>query len=490
MNVIVLVADTWQFNYLGCYGNPWIKTPNIDALAKDAMVFENAYAEGCPTVPTRRALLTGRYTLPYGGWIPLSAHDLTLADILWHEGVRSALITDTSPMHLPRFGYERGFDQVRYFRGQEFDHFYSHDRCSLDPDRFHKPAYHRQPGREKEELLASLYCRQELMDYLPQRQSWRTDADQMAAKVVESALEYLERRDRDRPFFLWLDSFDPHEPWDPPSVWDPGLKCPYDPDYQGQEIINPVPTYVDGYLTEAEQHHIRMLYAEKITMVDKWLGRVLDKLKETGLYDNSLIVFLSDHGQPLGRGEHGHGIMRKCRPWPYEELVHIPLVVRLPGAEPGRISSFVQTVDLAPTIMEYLGVTNRIEQMQGRSLLPLIRGEEKKIRDFAIAGYYNFSWSIVTEDWSYVHWLDDKHFKENPLDAAAAVGLAEYQEKADIWTCTPGSETETPDQDELYDRSSDPFQQNNLLGARPETGADLLKRLREFMLQLKTDCLK
>lgn len=487
MNVIVLMADTWQFNYLGCYGNSWIKTPNIDALAADAVVFENAYAEGCPTVPTRRALLTGRYTLPYGGWIPLAPSDQTLADILWHNSMYTGLITDTSPMHLPRFGYERGFDFVRYFRGQEFDHFYSHDECELDPDRFHKPAYFREPGREGEELLASLYCRQELMDYLPQRQFWRSDADQMAARVAEAGLEYLERRDKNRPFLLWLDSFDPHEPWDPPSVWDPGLKCPYDPDYQGQEIINPVPTYVEGYLSEAEEHHIRMLYAEKITMVDKWLGRVLDKLKDTGLYENSLIFFLSDHGQPLGRGEHGHGIMRKCRPWPYEELVHIPLIVRLPGAAPGRVSGFVQTVDVAPTIMDYLGVTKRTERMQGQSLLPIIKGEKDKLRDFAVSGYFNFSWSIITEDWSYVHWLDDKHFKKNPFDAAAAVGLAEYQEKADIWTCTPGGETERPEQDELYDRRTDRFQQQNLIGDRPDEAAKLLKTLREFMLRLKTE---
>ena len=487
MNVIVLVADSWQFNYLGCYGNDWIQTPNIDRLAEASMVFENAYAEGCPTIPTRRALLTGRYTLPYGGWMPLTANDLTLADILWHESIDTALITDTSPMHLPRYGYERGFDEVKYFRGQEFDHYYSKDKCSLDPDQFHKPAYYRQPGREKEEMLASLYCRQELMDYLPQRQHWRTDADQMVAKVVDSALEYLERRDKNRPFFLWLDSFDPHEPWDPPSVWDPEIKCPYDPTYQGQEIINPVPTYVEGYLSENEEHHIRMLYAEKITMVDEWLGRVLDKLRDTGLYDNSLIIFLSDHGQPLGRGEHGHGIMRKCRPWPYEELVHIPLIVKLPGASPGRHSSFVQTVDVAPSIMDYLGVTERVTKMQGKSLLPLIRGEKEKLREFAISGYYNFSWSIITEAWSYIHWLDDKHFKDNPLDASAAVGLTKYQEKADIWTCTPGSETETPEQDELYDRRADPFQQNNLAETQPEKATQLNGRLREFMMQLKID---
>lgn len=487
MNVIVLVADTWQFNYLGCYGNDWIQTPNIDRFAEESTVFENAYAEGCPTVPTRRALLTGRYTLPYGGWIPLSSRDLTLADILWHQSIYTALITDTSPMHLPRFGYERGFDQVKYLRGQEFDHFYRKDECRLDPDQFHKPAYFRTPGREEEEMLASLYCRQELKDYLPQRQHWRSDADQMAAKVVDSSLEYLERRDKNRPFLLWLDSFDPHEPWDPPSVWDPNIRCPYDPDYQGKEIINPVPTYVEGYLTDAEEHHIRMLYAEKITMVDKWLGKVLDKLRETGLYDNSLIVFLSDHGQPLGRGTHGHGIMRKCRPWPYEELVHIPLIVRVPGAPAGRQSSFVQTVDVAPTIMDYLGVTERVGQMQGESLLPLIRGEKQQLREFAISGYYNFSWSFINEEWSYVHWLDDKHFKDNPLDASAAVGLSEYQEKADIWTCTPGSETETPDMDELYDRRKDPFQQNNVLQRRPKAAAEIYDRLRSFMMQLKSE---
>jgi arylsulfatase A-like enzyme len=70
-NVIVIMCDSLQFNYLGCYGNDWIKTPNFDKLAKESVVFEKAYAEGLPTVPVRRALLTGRYTLPFKGWSPL-----------------------------------------------------------------------------------------------------------------------------------------------------------------------------------------------------------------------------------------------------------------------------------------------------------------------------------------------------------------------------------------------------------------------------------
>ncbi|MCJ8501044.1 sulfatase [Desulfatitalea alkaliphila] len=487
MNVVVIVADTWQFNYLGCYGNSWINTPNIDRLAGMSTVFENAYAEGCPTVPTRRALMTGRYTLPYGGWMPLGTRDQTLTDIMWHEAIRTALIYDTSPMHLPRFGYGRGFDTVRFFRGQEFDHFYSHDQCNLDPDRFHKPVYRDVPGKGREELLASRYCRQELLDYLPQRQHWRGEEDQMVARVAGEAIAYLQQRDKSRPFFLWIDSFDPHEPWDPPSVWDPDLCCPYDPEYTGMEIINPVPTYAEGYLTEAEEHHIRMLYAEKITLVDKWLGKVLDTLAQERLMDDTLVVFLSDHGQPLGRGVHGHGIMRKCRPWPYEELVHIPLIIHCPDAAPRRVASFVQTVDIAPTILSFLGITERGARMQGKNLLPLIRGEKDSVRDFAIAGYYNFSWSMITEDWSYIHWLEEKHFKENPLKAAAAVGLHDYQENTHVWTCTPGSEAQLPRSDELYDRRKDPFQQDNLLGADSGTATDLNRMLFDFMRSLKAE---
>ncbi len=486
MNVIVLVADSLQFNYLGCYGNPWIQTPNLDAFAAESVVFENAYAEGSPTVPTRRAFLTGRYTLPYGGWQPLDPQERSLPDILWTHPLRTALISDTSPLRLPGFGYARSFDYVRFYRGQEFDRFYSQDPCSLDIEDFHKPVFVTTPEGKREESLASRYCRHELECYLPQRQHWHSDQDHMVARVVKGALQYLERRDRRRPFLLWLDSFDPHEPWDPPSVWERDRVCPYDPDYQGKQIINPVPTYVEGYLDQAEQHHIRMLYAEKITLVDKWLGLLLDKLRQEGLYQDSLIIFVSDHGQPLGDGPHGHGIIRKCRPWPYEELVHIPLMIRCPGVEPGRVSALVQSVDLAPTILDYLGVSQGTERMQGKSLLPLMRGEVQKLRDLAIAGYYNFSWSIITEEWSYIHWLDDKHFADDPRTPAAAVGLAPYQDMEHIWTCTPGSQGETPARDELYHRREDPFQQHNLLEEHPRVAGELHRRLRDFMLQLRS----
>ena len=88
-NIIFIMLDTLQHNYLGCYGNTKVKTPNLDRFARNGILFENAYSEGLPTVPVRRAIMTGRYTLPFGGWQPLSPDDTTISDILWGRNVQT-----------------------------------------------------------------------------------------------------------------------------------------------------------------------------------------------------------------------------------------------------------------------------------------------------------------------------------------------------------------------------------------------------------------
>ncbi|MHA2204157.1 MAG: sulfatase-like hydrolase/transferase, partial [Candidatus Hodarchaeales archaeon] len=121
MNVIVIMLDSFRKDHLGCYGNRWINTPNIDKFASDAVVFDHAYAEGLPTIPVRVALFTGRYTLPFRGWQPLEQNDLLVAELLWNKGITSALIADTYHMHKPEMGFCRGYDYVRWIRGQETD---------------------------------------------------------------------------------------------------------------------------------------------------------------------------------------------------------------------------------------------------------------------------------------------------------------------------------------------------------------------------------
>jgi arylsulfatase A-like enzyme len=505
-NVIVVMYDSLQFNYLGCYGNPWIKTPHFDRFAREGVLFENNYIEGLPTVPARRAMHTGRYTLPVGGWIPLALDDTTIADLCWGHPIDTGLIFDCPMYRLPKFGYTRGFDKVHFFHGHEADHeFFSEDPLiHLDVTNYYErhvlDTIEHAAGKEVlDYMLFETSC------YLKETQHWKSEKDQRTVRVANKAVEYLEQADRNKSFFLWVDSFDPHEPWDPPSVYDPDLPCPYDPDYKGKDQFNPVIAPVKGLYTEEEMHHIRMLYAEKVTMCDRWFGHLMDNVRRLGLEENTLVLLVSDHGEPMGNGEHGHGIMRKCRPWPYEELAHAPLIMRGPGLPAGkRISAFTQSVDVAPTACDWLGIGAH-PSMQGKSLLPLARGEVQKIRDFAIAGYFKYSWSIITEEWSYIHWLakdasnapdviKEMYTLDGNSRLGGAVGNSEAVARhkaaasldgADQWTCTPASKAEVPDVDELYDRKADPFQLNNLIREHPDEASEMLKKLRLFMQDLK-----
>ncbi|WP_300668195.1 sulfatase [Desulfoluna sp.] len=506
-NIVLIMLDSLQFNYVGCYGNEWIKTPNLDKLASEGTLFENAYAEGLPTVPVRRAMLTGRFTLPFKGWGPLDNDDTTIADIMWGRGVHTALIYDSAPMRLPKYGYSRGFDDVIFSHGHELDqYFYAKDTLyHLDPDDYIDKNCMTEPDGSPRTGIPEVTMN-ELPEYLKLRQNWKSDDDSYVGVVASNTCNWLHKVDKTKPFLLWVDSFDPHEPWDPPSVWEPDTKCPYDPDYTGKDMIIP-PLGMADYFTEEQLHHIRMLYAENVTVCDKHVGKILDKIKELGLWDDTLIMVMSDHGEPMGHGEHGHGIMRKCRPWPYEELVHVPMIVRYPGYGEGkRVKGFVQTCDVAPTMIDYLAIKEETleygaqqmtvcnpDEMQGISLLPIIRGEAEG-RDFAIAGYYGFSWSIITHDYSYIHWIgqmkeiltDEACFKFSDMGGIAKGEFTKSLMKDEMWTCTPNSEAEMPEEDQLFDRKSDPFQLKNILKEKPSIGKELLKQLMDYMAELRT----
>ena len=235
----------------------------------------------------------------------------------------------------------------------------------------------------------------EMGSLLKHRQHWRSDEDSQVATVMKDSMKYLEEEvDRTKPFFLWVDSFDPHEPWDPPSVWEHDRDYLYDPGYKGKDQIHPIPGPIEDRFTEKELHHIRMLYAEKVTLVDKWVGKLLNKIRVLGFWDNTLIILTSDHGQPLGNDKHGHGLLRKARPWPYEEMAHVPCLVRAPGAEEGKcVKSFVQTCDVGPTVLDWLGCMRKSEEaregfklkstlsaedMTGKSILPLVAARKMK----------------------------------------------------------------------------------------------------------------
>ena len=528
-NAIVVMFDSLQFNYLGCYGNEWIKTPNMDRLAREGVLFENCYTESLPTVPCRRSMHTGRYSLPFSGWSPLNMEDTTIADLCWGRPIDTALIFDCPMYRQPKFGYTRGFDKVWFTHGHEMDHyFYETDSLiHLDPNDYISDSVREGAARQFGQGIIDAQI-DEITSYLKQRQYWKSEEDRYVVKTMKKAVEYLEQVDRNKQFYLWIDSFDPHEPWDPPSVY---LKqpCPYDPEWSGKQDFMPFVGDVEGLYSDEILHHIRMLYAELVTLCDKWLGYLMDAVRRLGFEENTLLYMVSDHGEPLGKGADGHGIMRKVRPWPYEELAHTPMIMRFPGCEAGkRVKAFVQSCDVAPTVCDWLGIGVH-PSMDGKSLLPLAMGEVDSIRDYALAGYYGASWSIVTEKWSYIHWakndrngmsftqnfIDEvskssayltagggkggERFMENvPKDTLEAkdvtpdssTAYARHKAAATTdgeaqWTCTPGSTMSVPEIDELYDRTVDPFQLNNVITQYPGIAEDMYNRLMEIMDELK-----
>ncbi len=520
-NALVLMFDSLQRSYIGCYGNTWIKTPNMDRLAREGVQFMHSFTEGVPTVPCRRAMHTGRFTLQKAGWVALTMEDTTIADLCWGRPIDTAIVFDCPMYRLPKFGYTRGFDKVWFTHGHEADdQFYEHDpllhlKKENYVDETSKAAYIKKCGPQ---VTAGLDI--ELENYLKQRQyGGDKEENRYVARTINKAIEYLEQTDKNKQFFLWIDSFDPHEPWDPPSVY-ADYPCPYDPNYTGKDEFCPFPELVEGIYTEPQLNHVRMLYAELVTLCDKYLGKLMEAMRRLGLEENTLFMMVSDHGEPLGNAEHGHGLMRKERPWPYQELVHTPLLLRCPGIKAGqKIDAFVQSCDIAPTVCDWLGIGVHPD-MQGKSLLPVCRGETHTVHEFAIAGYQGYSWAIYTKEWSFIHWVKSEKndlamgsefygssVDRSHLEAIGTTSLFDtgdammkqalsndtegrYKDMASIdgeaqWTCTPGTKVEVPETDELYYTPDDFHQLNNVISKHPEKAAELFALLRDKMAALQ-----
>ncbi|MEM3504280.1 MAG: sulfatase [Nitrososphaeria archaeon] len=466
MNVIVIMLDTLRYDHLGCYGNTWIKTPHINDFASEAFLFTKAYAEGLPTLPVRTALFTGLYTLPFRGWQRLEPNDITLAEILWDKGVTTALITDTYHMHKPQMAYERGFDQVIFIRGQELDPYKVDENIQVDLSKWHEKNYSSSQyatfaadtGGPHPKFGTEMQRKEYFIQYLKNISNWKSEEDQFVAQVVKAGVKWLEEQvnanNNDR-LFLWLDSFDPHEPWNPPREY-------YDmyapKEYNGKPII-----FGGGNaeeFTNLEIQHIRAQYAGKVTLVDKWVGVFLERIKELGLWENSMIILLSDHGCPIGE----HGIIKKVRPWPYEELARIPLIIKYPGIKGKKINSFVETVDIMPTILNAFGVKYK-GLVDGESLIPLFKGEKEKIKDFAISGFYERSWSIRDENYTLYLWLDKGKIISREL----------YETRRNY----------IPPKPENYDWQKDVAEKNNIVNEKNMIVKELQRILRYRLLSIK-----
>jgi len=401
-NVILVIIDTLRKDHVGAYGNDWIRTPTLDAIAEESLLFTQAHPEAMPTLPARRAIHTGMRTWPTKppayGWKPIPDGQTTVAEILKKEGYRTALATDVWHEWVPPgMNFKQGFEITHGIRGQTKDKY--KDPSSVQED-------------EIDDYIMvgnGLYLRQHLANV----QDRESEGDYFAPMVFSAATGLLRRVAKgDRPFFLVADCYDPHEPWDPPEEY----VSLYDQGYKGQEPI--IPDYgKDDYLTDRQLLRMRALYAAEITMMDHWLGKFLHKAHELGIMQNTLLVVVSDHGHLLGE----HGYTGKLPYALYTELTDTVLMVRHPeGKGAGKTTDFfASTHDVAPTILGFLGIRDR-ENMDGEDLTPLLDGKEtEQPRDHITQGYGSY---ICCRDRERVMFCHSDQTEAHLFDAVNDVG--------------------------------------------------------------------
>jgi len=452
LNIIQIVSDTFRRDFLGCYGNDWVHTEHVDALAKESVLFDKAYIASFPTIPHRRDLFTGRYTFAYSAWAPLPTDEVILSELLRQAGYTTMLIVDTYHMIRDRHYFDRGFDGWLWIRGQE------HDRYMTVPTK-EPPARQRALG----------------MQYLRNVSNRRYESDYFVAQTMTEAAKWLEfNYDQHEKFFLHIDTFDPHEPWDPPR-WYADM---YDPDWKRGEVVGGA--YIAGEpdcrlaapLTVDELNHLRALYAGEVTMVDRWIGMLLQKIKDLGLLENTVVIFTSDHGTYHGE----HGYLRKS-PHLYEEVAHIPLIIRMPDSEGKmckRCEALVQPTDLMPTILE-LADALRPSSIQGKSLLPILRGEEFVEREIAVS-----SASLIGPPMSNLSSSVDNPTLRVTVTSKDWVLITARSD------APPADSLGVKVEPELYHLPTDPRQSRNLYREKEEAADELHSKMVRFLESIST----
>ncbi len=325
-HVLIFLVDTLRADHLGCYGYDRDTSPNIDRFAADAVRFRNAAAQSSWTRPATASILTGLYPHNHGARARnhVLGEDVPyLPEILGSLGYR-ALGVSTNGNAGMNFGFRRGFSHFKQLR-----------------ESIRRPGIH-----------------------VP------------VSRAVDETLEWLERIGPGDSFFVFLHVTDPHAPYLPPDVYrerfapdakaGPGLlrrDLPARPDHSNDDL--------------------RDLYDGEIAFVDEHFGRMLDELDRRDFLDDTLVVFVSDHGEEfLDHGSHGHGATL------YQEQIHVPLIIRLPdslraAAEHLVVDTQVQQIDIVPTILDAIGHPG-LARTDGRSLLPLMQSGNSR-NEFQLA---------------------------------------------------------------------------------------------------------
>jgi len=443
MNVVLIIIDTLRQDYVGCYGNEWIRTPYLDSLAKKSVLFTYAYPGSLPTLQVRRVLQTGCRVFPFRGhktykgnlfrgspgWGPVSEKKDTIAEILQSHGYRTGFITDTYHQFKPSMNFHRGFNEWVWVKGQEGDPYRSGPPPSQGEVEKHIPKNLRtaSKGCEWTQKFTNF-----VSDYLSNIADRKSEEDYFPARVFREGARWLEQNQDADKFFLVLDSFDPHEPWDPPTYY----RKMYDPDDGIVDFLSSLYGPADQ-INQRILHRLRANYAGEVTLVDRWFGYFLEKMENLGLMDNTLVAVISDHGHCIGE----HNLVSKQGHPMTREICDLVCMIYHPRGEgEGKVcDKLVYNFDLPPTIFSILGIEPE-KPMDGKNIWPLALGKEDELYDHITCGWGPFV-MVRNKRWWYNAYL----WGESPL---------------------------------LYDVENDPKLENNLAKEHP----DICEKMNQFAI--------
>lgn len=428
-NVLLIMADDLGID-LGCYGHPIVKSPHLDQLAKQGVRFERAYCNYALCNPSRTSLLSGRRPETTG--------------IMDNETPPRTFL-GSNAVFLPEYFKKQGYYTARVGKiaHSSYENAISWDLAE-DP---------KGKGQGKGKGKAALadedeFSRTEGIKGSPV--TWRatdnTDAEEQDGATARRIVQLLEQH-KDGPFFIAAGFHKPHEPLIAPKNYFamyppdkiPDLKEPAD-DRADIPALSLVRNRPDPEVDAAARRRIVAGYYATISFMDAQVGYILDAVERLKLRDDTVIVFLGDHGWHLG--EH-QGLYRKTSL--FEEADHAPLIISVPGYKPGQVSPRpVEFVSLFPTLVELCGLP-KPEGLQGTSLVPLLKNPQAETKPVVTVLRWdgNLGKCVRTERWRYSEWNEGK-------DGA-----------------------------ELYDRKNDPREYTNL--AKDPKHADVVKEMKAVL---------
>lgn len=397
-NILWICTDQQRFDTLGCYGNSYVHTPNLDKLAESGVRFNHAYSQSPVCSPSRASFLTGRYPRVTGvrqNGQMMPKDEVLVPKLLKDMGYNCGLAgkLHIGPCHASVCqGTEERIDD-----GYSVFHW-SHGSCKMD-------------GLANNEYHVWLRSQGLSYDTPPYQGSKQVNTGMpeeyhQTKWCTDRAIDFIEANTAcGNPWMFSINYFDPHHPFDPPEDYLKRYLPVLDeiplPNYQNGELedksvfqqrenknggYNGMKEFCYDSMTDRDHRLVKAAYWAMIDVVDHQVGRLIDFLEKNGLLENTMIIFTSDHGEMLG----DHGIYLKG-PFLYDCCVRVPLIISYPGIVKSNVSdALVELVDLAPTIMEAVGNTGT-EGMQGQSLWKLLKGEAdiNVHREEVMAEYYN-----------------------------------------------------------------------------------------------------